>query len=335
MLLNSCAFCRIGLSCALNRNKRWPIYASTSCSLCMSAMKQGSSSARACSRWVSAIHASVLVLIQLEQGIFSLIEQDMVRGESGICPPLGHEKQRVPTDALYISQHHRDCLCVSFILAKALSHAGYTEDPNCVHDNWHRCASIYCVNAGVASWNQTASGEPAQATPHLDGLLCHHIQSELLFKHAYACTQHGRDLSCVVLSDWQMYPRGYASRCANTASLQAGSPILQFDESPCDTLSVLGSMLLLFWPLLCWFVTHMSHTWAQLIYRYCMQLWDARQTCCAAVHSFPRFPDLLAISSCVVIADAPQDVADDRSFRTHKVEMKKSPRFTHRLLASS
>lgn len=70
-------------------------------------------------------------------------------------------------------------------------------------------------------------------------------------------------------------------------------------------------------------------------YATIFRLWDARQTCCAAVHSFPRFPDLLAISSCVAIADAPQDVASDRSFRTHKVEMKRSPRFTHRLLASS
>ncbi|KAL0038895.1 hypothetical protein WJX77_000929 [Trebouxia sp. C0004] len=70
-------------------------------------------------------------------------------------------------------------------------------------------------------------------------------------------------------------------------------------------------------------------------YATIFRLWDARQTCCAAVHSFPRFPDLLAISSCVAIADAPQDVAGDRSFRTHKVEMKRSPRFTHRLLAST
>ena len=114
-------------------------------------------------------------------------------------------------------------------------------------------------------------------------------------------------------------------------SCKLGAQYYSLMKARCDTLSVLSSMLRHFRPLLCC----LSHTYAQLIYRYCMQLWDARQTCCAAVHSFPRFPDLLAISSCVAIAEAPQDVAGDRSFRTHKVEMKQSPRFTHRLLASS
>ena len=74
-----------------------------------------------------AIRASVLTIVQLEQGI--------VMGETGTCPPPGHEGQRTPTHALDISQHHRDCLCVSFTFEKALSRAGYTEDPNCIHNN--------------------------------------------------------------------------------------------------------------------------------------------------------------------------------------------------------
>ena len=69
-----------------------------------------------------------------------------------------------------------------------------------------------------------------------------------------------------------------------------------------------------------------------------VQLWDARQICCAAVHSFPCFPDLLAISSCVAIKDGSSSASGqpcDRTFRTHKIEMKRSPRYTHRLLADS
>ena len=72
--------------------------------------------------------------------------------------------------------------------------------------------------------------------------------------------------------------------------------------------------------------------------RMLVQLWDARQTCCAAVHSFPRFPDLLAISSCVVMTDdscGNDGHLRDKAFRTHKLEMKRSPRYTHRLLADS
>lgn len=70
-------------------------------------------------------------------------------------------------------------------------------------------------------------------------------------------------------------------------------------------------------------------------YATIFRLWDARQNCCAAVHSFPRFPDLLAISSCVAIMDGHAQQSGDKAFRTHKVEMKRSPRFTHRLLADS
>ena len=75
-----------------------------------------------------------------------------------------------------------------------------------------------------------------------------------------------------------------------------------------------------------------------LLVHVLVQLWDARQTCCAAVHSFPRFPDLLAISSCVVMTDDSCGMDGqlcDKAFRTHKLEMKRSPRYTHRLLADS
>lgn len=73
-------------------------------------------------------------------------------------------------------------------------------------------------------------------------------------------------------------------------------------------------------------------------YATVFRLWDARQTCCAAVHSFPRFPDLLAISSCVAIMDGSCSADGqpcDTTFRTHKLEMKRSPRYMHRLLADS
>lgn len=74
-------------------------------------------------------------------------------------------------------------------------------------------------------------------------------------------------------------------------------------------------------------------------YATIFRLWDARQNCCAAVHSFPRFPDLLAISSCVTITEASgmdgSQPPGDKNFRTHKAEMKRSPKFTHRLLEES